>query len=104
MNFLSKTVSVWICLVMSSCYSVGSYNGDGYMTDSGYQLKGGRYSVNLGEISLSNPVKHVFTFSNLPSNYTFTAGIHFESDIETIENIETKIRISLFSGQNQLFS
>jgi hypothetical protein len=53
---------------------VSSYSGDGAIIDNGWQLKGGRYTVDLGPIDISRPSKHSYTLQRLP-DAEFVIGI-----------------------------
>ena len=90
-------------MILASCYSEKAYIGDGQLIDEGFRTTGGRYSVDLGEVRLSEVGKYEFEFSNLPANYVFTAGIQFDENIVVVENNNTLVSFSLISGNEEVF-
>ena len=59
---------------LSACYQASSYSGDGMLIDNGWQLKGGRYTVDLGSVDISRSGKYSYKLQRLP-DAEFAVGI-----------------------------
>ncbi len=97
MNPTSKLFLIISIILISGCYNVSEYSGDGNLIDNGVRAATNRYVLNLGSIDLSQRGSKTFRIINLPET-TFVAGIKIsvmQEDKITLENRLIKPTISL---------
>lgn len=71
--------------------------GDGQLIDNGWQLKGGRYSVDLGPVDVSRPGEYAYVLRGLPS-VEFVIGIELadaSSDRHHRPNHKAELRLEM---------
>lgn len=59
---------------LSACYQASSYSGDGRLFDNGWQLKGGRYALDLGPINVGRAGTYSYKLGRLP-DAEFVIGV-----------------------------
>lgn len=87
-----------LILILSGCYKVASYRGDGKLIDNGWGLITNRYFLELGEFDLAIASSHRFQASYLPVR-EFSLGIiiNIEGCKEPIS--DTDIQLQLIDEQ-----
>lgn len=93
-------------LALAACYQVSSYTGDGRLIDNGWQLKGGRYEVDLGPIDVSHPGEYTYALKGLP-DAEFAIGIELveaepNRDARPNHNVDVRLEMSETSGQTMV--
>ena len=61
-----RILGIALTVALSACYQESSYIGDGRLIDNGWQLKGGRYAVDLGPIDISRAGEYAYVLRGLP--------------------------------------
>jgi hypothetical protein len=68
-------VLVAVTVGLVACYRLSWYDGDGQLTDAGWQaIEGNRYKLDLGAVDLTVPGTRTYRLDNLPSA-EFTVGL-----------------------------
>ena len=93
-------LSIGATVALSACYRASSYSGDGRLVDNGWQLKGGRYALDLGPIDISRTGKYSYTLKRLP-DAEFVIGIEVEEAAPNRDqrpNHKAQVRLDLKGG------
>jgi len=97
---------VFILFSALGCDSVSQYSGDGRLTDNGPFAAIDRYILNLGEISLKQPISKTFNLQNLPKE-NFVIGIEIQTSSPVLIDqtaITPEVSLSLLEDGKSLFT
>jgi hypothetical protein len=86
-------VSVMILVpvpLLSACYRVSEYSGDGHLVDNGFFAATDRYVLNLGPIDLTHRRATTFQIANLPET-NFVVGLQISVGPEHRATIEKQL-------------
>lgn len=91
-----KLVAVVLLVSVSACYSERSYEGDGKLVDNGFlYMEGGRYVLNLGTVSLTEPKSYKYSMANLP-DHNLVVGFLVRKTVGVVETMDVGMRVQLF--------
>ena len=100
-------ILVAVTVVLVACYRSAWYDGDGQLTDAGWQaVEGNRYKLDLGPVDLTAPGIRSYRLHNLP-NAEFTVGLEIiESKPNQMDSVPpdhpSLVRLELRNSNEQI--